>query len=96
MSRKLILESILYIYVELNFIFRAAKTLAKQEREGAKSQMLYNLEFITEMFIQLAHHSPFLTLQWCYILKLMNHSPKTLWYKILQPEQQHEAISGYF
>ena len=50
--------------------------------------MLYSLEFITEMFIQLAHATPFLTLQWCYILKLMNHLPQSLWYKVLQPEQR--------
>ena len=53
--------------------FRAAKNIAKAERDdasGNKSQMLYSLEFITEMFIQLAHATPFLTLQWCYILKV--------------------------
>lgn len=67
--------------------FRAAKTLAKQERDGNKSQMLYSLEFITDMFIQLAHTSPFITLQWCYVLKLMNHCPQSLWYRILQPQE---------
>ena len=50
--------------------------------------MLYSLEFMTEMFIQLAHICPFITLQWCYILKLMQHSPQSLWYKVLQPEQR--------
>ena len=73
------------------FYFRAAKNIAKAERDdasGNKSQMLYSLEFITEMFIQLAHATPFLTLQWCYILKLMNHLPQSLWYKVLQPEQR--------
>ena len=56
--------------------FRAAKNIAKAERDdasGNKSQMLYTLEFITEMFIQLAHATPFLTLQWCYILKVHSY-----------------------
>ena len=76
--------------INCNFsvFFRAAKTIAKQERDGNKNQMLYSLEFMTEMFIQLAHICPFITLQWCYILKLMQHSPQSLWYKVLQPEQR--------
>ena len=62
--------------------------MAKQEYEGNKCQMIYSLEFITEMFIQLAHTSPFITLQWCYILKLMKYTPQTMWRKVLQPEQR--------
>ena len=66
---------------------KAAKAIAKNSKES----MLYSLDFMTEMFIQLSHKSPFLTLQWCYILKLMNHSPQSLWHKVLQPEQ-HSSI----
>ena len=62
--------------------------MAKQEYEGNKCQMIYSIEFITEMFIQLAHTSPFITLQWCYILKLMKYTPQTMWRKVLQPEQR--------
>ena len=40
------------------------------------------------MFIQLAHTSPIITLQWCYILKLMKFTPQSMWSKILQPEQK--------
>jgi huntingtin len=72
-------------------VTRAAQQLAKHEQlaNGNKSQMLYSLHFITEMFIQLAHVAPFITLQWIYILKLMNHSAQNLWSKILQPEQRN-------
>ena len=70
------------------YIFRAAKTIAKQESEGSKSQMIYSIDFITEMFIQLAHTSPFITLQWCYVLKLIKFTPQSMWCKILQPEQR--------
>ena len=44
--------------------------------------------YFSEMFIQLAHTSPIITLQWCYILKLMKFTPQSMWSKILQPEQK--------
>ena len=55
-------------------VTRAAQQLAKHESNGNKTQMLYTLVFITDMFIQVAHLAPYLTIQWCYILKLMKHS----------------------
>ena len=42
-------------------------------------EMLYSLEFVTKLFIELSHVAPFLTLQWFYILKLMKYFHHPLW-----------------
>ena len=42
-------------------------------------EMLYNLNFVTKLFIELSHVTPFLTLQWFYILKLMKYFHHPLW-----------------
>ena len=62
-------------------VTKASEDIAK--KPSSEVDMLYSLDFITELFVQLAHVSPFLTLQWCYILKLMKHCKQTLWSKLL-------------
>ena len=52
-------------------------------KSQGSSDMLYSLDFITQLFVQLSHVSPFLTLQWCYILKLMKDCRQSLWAKLL-------------
>ena len=47
-------------------------------KSQGSSDMLYSLDFITQLFVQLSHVSPFLTLQWCYILKLMKDCRQSL------------------
>ena len=46
---------------------------------GDGGEMLYSLEFISKLFVDLAHVSPFITLQWFYILKLIKHFHQPLW-----------------
>ena len=65
-------------------VTRAAQTISKKI---SCSDMMYTIDFITELFIQLAHVSPFLTLQWCYILKLIKYCPHSTWSKIIGPAE---------
>ena len=75
-------------------VTRAAQELAanktsanRHNREGARvhdtindgGEMLYNLDFVSKLFIELSHATPFLTLQWFYILKLMKYFHHPLW-----------------
>ena len=75
-------------------ITRAAQELAanktsanRYNKEGAMvhdtindgGEMLYNLDFVSKLFIELSHVTPFLTLQWFYILKLMKYFHHPLW-----------------
>ena len=48
-------------------------------RENERGEMLYSLDFVTKLFIELSHVTPFLTLQWFYILKLMKYFHHPLW-----------------
>ena len=63
-------------------VTKASHEIAKRGKE-AGTDMLYSLDFITELFVQLSHVSPFLTLQWCYILNLMKDCKQALWAKLL-------------
>jgi hypothetical protein len=62
-------------------VTKAARELA---RKSHKDELLYSLDMISDLFIQLGSALPFLTLQWCYTLKLMHHSSQSLWVKVMQ------------
>ena len=50
---------------------------------------------ISELFLQLAHSTPYLTLQWLYILILLNYCPQSFWSRVLAPDQRvqrHDEI----
>ena len=65
----------------------ANKTMANAYNKGASNrnnindggEMLYDLDFVTKLFIELSHVTPFLTLQWFYVLKLMKYFHHPLW-----------------
>jgi hypothetical protein len=63
-------------------VTKAARELARSKSH--KNELLYSLDMISDLFIQLGSALPFLTLQWCYTLKLMHHSSQSLWVKIMQ------------
>jgi huntingtin len=50
-----------------------------REYDREEGEMLYSLDFVTKLFIELSHVTPFLTLQWFYILKLMKYFHHPLW-----------------
>ena len=47
--------------------------------EAEDGGMLYSLDFITKIFVEISHVTPFLTLQWFYVLKLMKYFHHPLW-----------------
>ena len=47
--------------------------------EAEDGGMLYGLDFITKIFVEISHVTPFLTLQWFYVLKLMKYFHHPLW-----------------
>ena len=44
---------------------------------------LYTFDTLSELFLQLAHHTPYLTLQWLYVLLLMDWCPQDIWARAL-------------
>ncbi len=47
--------------------------------------MMYTVETISELFLQLSHAAPFLTTQWLYILILLHWCPQDFWASVLSP-----------
>lgn len=70
-------------------VARAAQILARNKDEV---ELMYNIATITELFLDLAHEAPYLSLQWLYILNLLDHSPSSLWSQVLgvpnRPEEE--------
>ena len=44
---------------------------------------LYTFDTLSELFLQLAHHTPYLTLQWLYVLLLLDWCPQDIWARAL-------------
>ena len=66
------------------FLFQVTKAARELARKSHKDDLLYSLDLISDLFIQLGSVVPFMTLQWCYMLKLMQHSSQSLWVKVMQ------------
>ena len=64
--------------------FQVTKAARELARKSHKDDLLYSLDLISDLFIQLGSVVPFMTLQWCYMLKLMQHSSQSLWVKVMQ------------
>ena len=54
---------------------------------------LYTFDTLSELFLQLAHHTPYLTLQWLYVLLLLDWCPQDIWARALLSGGK-EASSG--
>ena len=54
---------------------------------------LYTFNTLSELFLQLAHHTPYLTLQWLYVLLLLDWCPQDIWARALLSGGK-EASSG--
>ena len=67
-------------------VTRAAQNLARSSGDDADA--IYNIPMISELFLQLAHSTPYLTLQWLYILILLNYCPQSFWSRVLAPDQR--------
>ena len=57
----------------------ALVALARSTPQGA----LHSAEMITDLVLQMGHASPVLTVQWIYILVLMDHSSPAVWARVL-------------
>lgn len=66
-------------------VVKAAQALARGEPD--ENDML-TVDTISDLFLQISHVSPVLTLQWLYILVLMNHCPQGYWSRVLSPEHR--------
>ncbi len=70
-------------------VARAAQTLAKQgKKEGP--EVMYTVEGISELFLQVSHACPYLTLQWLHILILLGWCPQEFWCRVLAPGKKEE------
>ena len=57
----------------------ALVALARSVPQGA----MHSAEMITDLVLQMGHASPVLTVQWIYILVLMDHSSPAVWARVL-------------
>ena len=70
---------LLHIYIlqsgRCSRMARSMQTLARSGQSGA----LHNIDLITDLVMQLSHHSPSLVSQWLYILILLDKCPPPVW-----------------
>ena len=70
---------LLHIYIlqsgRCSRMARSMQTLARSCQSGA----LHNTDLITDLVMQLSHHSPGLVSQWLYILMLVDKCPPPVW-----------------
>ena len=68
-------------------------------QDGEQQEMMYTVEAVSELFLQLSHAAPLLTAQWLYILILLNWCPQDFWASVLttpqQKKRQEEAEIGF-
>ena len=84
LSHLLLLVSYMFQSGRYLRVTRAAQTFA----QNGDDEAIYSIEMINELFLQLAHDEPYLTLQWAYILNLLKYCPTPLWSRILAPNQK--------
>ncbi len=66
-------------------VTRAAQALAAGKDSG---DLMYSVVTVSELFLQLSHATPFLTLQWLHILILLDYGHQSFWAKVLLPPVQ--------
>ena len=72
---------------------RVAKAAAEIAASTAGSSDLpYSVEAVSELFLQLSHHSPYLTLQWLYTLLLIKWCPQEFWARVLTPGKHDDDV----
>ena len=76
-------------------VTRAARDIAERGKQGDSSDpaSVCGVGALSELFLQLAHHTPYLTLQWLYVLLLLDWCPQDIWARALLSGGK-EASSG--
>ena len=74
------------------YLFRCCVLMQSQESSSDLAS-LYTFNTLSELFLQVAHHTPYLTLQWLYVLLLLDWCPQDIWARALLSGGK-EASSG--
>ena len=75
-------------------VTRAARDIAERgQGDSSDPASVCGVGALSELFLQLAHHTPYLTLQWLYVLLLLDWCPQDIWARALLSGGK-EACSG--
>ena len=75
-------------------VTRAARDIAERgQGDSSDPTSVCGVGALSELFLQLAHHTPYLTLQWLYVLLLLDWCPQEIWARALLSGGK-EACSG--
>ncbi|CAH1783183.1 unnamed protein product [Owenia fusiformis] len=68
---------------------RVTTTTMSLIRQDMQPNGFYGIKHINEIFRELGHREPMLTLQWCNILILLNYDDQPFWSKVLQTPEKY-------